>query len=266
MENFCHTPKYPVQTLSKALEVITYLKNNSSADGTTIISISKALNMGKSGVHRILDTLMAYNYVEKAGPTSSSYRLSWGLFGAGNAVPKQHTLNNINYSAILEKLCARFNETVNLGVISGRETTIICKIEPEIKLRTNTQLGEREPLHATAVGKLFLCDFSDEQLKAYFENISIQNSTESTIVSFSSMKNELSIIRKNDFALDNEEYVDGMICFAMPIRDFNGKIVSGISISGPSKRMTNEKLKDIEHVLKQACNEISYFLGYSSIL
>ena len=264
MESFEHIPKYPVQTLAKALDILQYLKENTSTEGVSISEISRALSIGKSGVHRTLDTLMAYGFVEKAGANSTSYLLGWGLFDAGNAVPKQHTLNGANYIPQLEKLCNRFSETVNMGVFNNYETVIICKIEPNIKLRTNTQVGEREPLYATALGKLFLCDFTPEELQGYFENIEISPFAANTITTYEKMKAELAKIRHQGYALDNEEYFDGMICFAMPIKDFTGKTVSGISVSGPSRRMTAEKLENIKESLSTVCAQLSSFLGYNN--
>ncbi len=263
MENLEHVPKYPVQTLTKALDIIMYLKGSSSSEGTTITEISNALNMGKSGVHRLLDTLMAYGFVEKAGSASSSYRLGWGLYNAGSAVPKQHTLSSMNYVSVLGNLCGIFNETVNMGVLNNNEAVIIYKIEPEIKLRANMQVGEREPLYSTAVGKLFLSDFKEDELKKYFSTIDFEKFTPNTITDYNQMKKELEKIHEKGYAVDNEEYFEGMICFAMPILDFSGKVAAGISVSGPSRRMTKEKLAEIKKVLGETCKELSIFLGYS---
>ena len=86
-----HAPKYPVQTLEKALDIIGLLAKNNSNKGLGISEMSRQLGIGKSTVHRILDTLMAYDYVEKC-PESTSYRLAWSLFEIGNIVPLQHSL------------------------------------------------------------------------------------------------------------------------------------------------------------------------------
>ena len=77
------------------------------------------------------------------------------------------------------------------------------------------------------------------------------------------MQREVAQIRRQGYALDNEEYVDGMICFAMPIRDFTGKTISGISVSGPARRMTPEKLENIKESLAPVCQKLSAFLGYN---
>ncbi|MCI8342300.1 MAG: IclR family transcriptional regulator [Firmicutes bacterium] len=258
-----YVPKYPVQTLGKALDIIEFLKSNTCAEGMSISEISRGLSMAKSGVHRLLDTLMAYGYVEKVENALTTYRLGWGLYDAGSAVPKQHTLNGANYLPLLERLCFSLNETVNLGVLNSREAVILCKIEPDIKIRTNAQVGEREPLYATALGKLFLCDFDQASLENYFESAPIQKLTANTITTVAEMKRELKSIKDSGCAMDYEEFFDGMICCAMPIKDFTGKTVSGISVSGPARRMDNAKLDEIRLQLKHVCAEISLFMGYA---
>ncbi len=262
MNSFEHIPKYPVQTLGKALDILNYIKDNHSTEGISLTEISKALGIGKSGVHRLLDTLMAYDFIEKTSDSSTSYRLGWGLYHAGNAVPKQHTLSSSNYMPIMERLCKKFSETVNLGIYSNFETIIMYQMEPNRMLRTNTQIGEREPLYCTSIGKIFLSQFTYAQLESYIRDINPEKKTKNTIVSFEDLLKDISEIKDRGYAIDNEEYVDGMICMAMPIKDFSGKTVYGISVSGPAARMTEEKRNEIYPILKEACDEISEFLGY----
>lgn len=264
MENTDYRPKYPVQTLGKALDILNYIKEHPSAEGVTISEISRELGIVKSGVHRMLDTLMAYKFVEKSSASSTSYRLGWGLYQAGNAVPKQHILSGSSYIMIMEKLCKSFLETINLGLVNSGETIIIHQIEPNRMLRTNTQVGEREPLYCTAIGKIFLSNMSEKELKEYFEAVFPEKKTDKTITEYSKMVEEIKEIRKKGYAVDNEEYVEGMICIAMPIKNFMGNTVYGISVSGPSGRMTEEKRKEIIPSLEKACAEISAYLGYEN--
>jgi IclR family KDG regulon transcriptional repressor len=263
MDNFEHTPKYPVQTLGKALDILNYIKDNPSAEGVSLSEISRELGIGKSGVHRLLDTLMAYNFIEKNSTNATSYRLGWGLYQAGNAVPKQHILSGSNYIGIMERLCKTFSETVNLGLFNNYETIIIHQIEPNRMLRTNTQVGEREPLYCTALGKLFLSQMENDEVLKYYERIKPEKKAANTIISAEEMLEEMARVRKNGFSLDNEEYVDGMTCVAVPVRDFRGKISYGISVSGPTGRMTEEKRREIIGELEKACGEIAAFLGYN---
>ena len=256
-----YQPKYPVQTLSKSLDIIEYLKSNTSTEGVSISEISEQLNLGKSSVHRILDTLLSYNYVEKS-ITGMSYKLGWGIFDAGNTVPQQHSINSVVVLTHLKQLCDEFTETINLGVLDGNDVVIVHKVEPNIRLRANVNIGGREPLYSTSLGKIFLCDFTEKQIYAYFNSVPITPLTPSTIIEPIKMIKELSLIKSQGYAIDNEELVDGLRCVAMPIKDYKGTIVAAFSVSGPLSRMTDERIALIVSRLTNVCLDVSKYLGH----
>ena len=261
MQKEKYVPKYPVQTLSKALDVVEYLKINSNSEGISISELSEKLNMGKSSVHRLLDTLLSYNYVEKSS-SGLSYKLGWGIFDAGSIVPEQHSIDNVNVVPYLKNLCNEFNETVNLGVIDNNEIVIIHKIEPNIRLRANVKIGGREPLYTTSLGKVFLSELSEKEIYNYYKNEHIVPFTNKTILTAEKMVEELKISKSKGYALDNEELLEGLRCVAMPIRDYREKVVASISVSGPILRMTDERIENIVKKLKNICFDLSKYLGF----
>ncbi len=119
-------PRYPVQTIDKALEVLEILADEGFQEGLGVSELSIRLNIGKSTVHRILDTLMARNYIEQCEDTKK-YRLGWRLFEIGNIIPRQRNLYNFDMS-ILQDLCNRYQETVNLGVRVDDSVVTISKV------------------------------------------------------------------------------------------------------------------------------------------
>ncbi len=254
-----HIPKYPVQTLEKALDIIKLLATTRSKQPLGISEISRNLDIGKSTVHRILDTLMAYKYIEKC-PRTLGYRLGWGLFEIGNMVPLQHDLYSFDYE-ILQELCDEFNEAVNFGVRDDREVVIVSKVDPETRLKVNRQIGTREPLHATSLGKVLISELSDEELDQLFGEGELEEFTPNTIKTLDDLKVELENVRKQGFAIDHEELFHGLVCIAMPIRDYTNKIVAAISVSGPSFRMNFNKLTSIQGKLQQVSNELSNYMG-----
>lgn len=258
---FNYTPKYPVQTLQKAIEILMYIKENGSSDGLTIAELSEKLDMGKSVVHRILDTLYAYRFVEKTDK-NGAYRLGWGIYEIAQTIPLHHSLNEDVYRKIMEKLCNEFQETVNLGIYNNGEVVIICKVEPDRRVRSNIEVGEREPLYATALGKQFLSEFTKDKIREYFETVQLKKLTENTIVDLDKMSEELKKVRMNGVSIDNQEYSEDLICTAAPIYNYENKIVAALSISVPESRYTEKKSKEIVNSLKEAAMEISEFLGY----
>lgn len=264
MENVDYKPKYPVQTLEKALEIIKYFKNNITTEGISISELSEKLNMGKSSVHRILDTLYAYNYVERLN-NGSSYKLGWELFDIGNTVPNQHSLSSSNYIPLLEKLCAKYSETVNLGILNNDAVVIIYKMEPNIRLKANVQIGGREPLYATSLGKHFLSEMTDDEIYNYYRVHKIEPYTRNTIITPGKMMKEIQEIRRTGTAIDREEFCDGLTCVSMPVRDFTGKVVAAISLSGPSQRLSMDTISQIKEDLRETCDKLSSYMGYKAM-
>ena len=103
-------PKYPVQTVSKAIEIINYLAKDTSNRGAGITELSREIGMGKSTIHRILDTLLYYGYIDKNWETNR-YRLGWELYSVGQRVPRQNQIFNLD-PAYLTALSQKTGETV----------------------------------------------------------------------------------------------------------------------------------------------------------
>ena len=148
-------PKYPVQTVMKALELLNHLAKNTGNLGAGVSELSDALGIGKSTVHRLLDTLQYYGYIEKSEETNR-YRLGWELYKVGLSVPAQNQLFNIDRTHLLE-LGKKLNETIDYGTIKGKETIIISKMEYTSNgMNNSVSPGEYESIHATALGKVMI--------------------------------------------------------------------------------------------------------------
>jgi IclR family transcriptional regulator, KDG regulon repressor len=250
------TPKYPVQTLEKALEVIEILKNGPS-EGLRIKELSDKLGMGKSTVHRILDTLAAYRYVEKVSG-GTKYRLSWKLFEIGNVIPRQRNLENIDVD-ILRNVCEKFRETVNLGIRVNSTLVIVSKVDPQqVAIKAGLYVGEQEPLHATAMGKVLICE---QNISEIFNVEPLEQYTPRTITSLEALEEHLKLVREQGYAVDDEEYSIGLFCIAMPVRNYNSDIVAALSISGPAFRLNYSKIINIREELKEACEKLSLHFG-----
>lgn len=257
MEQPVSGPKYPVQTLEKALEVIELLKNGPN-EGMRIKELSDRLDMGKSTVHRILDTLTAYRYVEKTAE-GSRYRLSWKLFELGNVVPRQRNFENIDMK-ILRDLCEKHKETVNLGIRVNQTLIIISKADPQqVTIKAGLYVGEQEPLHATALGKVLISGLNIREL---FKGRTLEQYTANTITSLEVLEEHLKTVREQGYAIDDEEYSMGLVCIAMPVRNHEGETVAALSISGPAFRFNFNKILNIREELKIACDRLSAHFGY----
>jgi len=252
-------PNYPVLTLVKALEIIELLAKDSGSRGLGVSELSRALNMGKSTVHRILDTLAYFKYVEKNEATEK-YKLSWGLFYAGQAVPQQNQFSGLDYK-ILEELSEECGETVNFGVRTGNETIVIAKFDSKTNLKAGPEIGVREPLHDTARGKILIQEMDRATLLKLFGGEILPRRTPRGITVLDDLIRHLAEVRRQGFAVDDEESSVGVRCIAMPVRDYTGRIVAAISVTAPSLRMDDNKMADVKESLAVACKKISRYLG-----
>jgi len=254
-------PKYPVQTVIKSIELIKFLAT-SGVPGVGISEISKELAMGKSTVHRLLDTLQFYGYVEKS-EDNSRYHLGWELYKIGQMVPQQNQLFNLNPSYLME-LNKKTKETVNLAILKRSETVLLSKIEgSRDALRVSVNPGEYESIHATSLGKIMICEMSETEVRDLLNGKeTLVAYTSNTITKTEDLLLELQQTRARGYAVDAEEYCLGLYCIAMPIRDYTNKIIAAVSVSTPIVRLDSEKKELILEALKQCTNDISKSLGF----
>ncbi|MFZ7103304.1 MAG: IclR family transcriptional regulator [Peptococcaceae bacterium] len=264
MEKKSYNPKYPVQTLEKALDIIEIFFKESDSRGLGISDLDKKLNMGKSTIHRILDTLAAYNYVEKC-EGNTRYRLGWKLYEIGNVVPRHRNIFQCDYG-ILQELCNLYKETVNLGVRVDSDVITIAKFEPATTLMANLQIGSREPLYATAMGKMLISQFDRTKILEILGEEKFKSYTPNTITNLDDLLVELEKIKKQGYSIDVEESCLGLCCIAMPIQNYKKEIVSAVSVSGPSVRLNFNKIMDVKEGLAEATGLLSGYLGYKDAI
>lgn len=258
-------PKYPAQTVVKAIEILNYLASDINNRGISISDISRQLGMGKSTVHRLLDTLLCYDFIEKNEETNC-YRLGWKLYTIGKVVPQQNQLGNLD-NRYLISVAKQTRETVNFGVLRHGEVVIIFQVDGsrDSNLRVNMRPGEIEPVYATALGKVMLSQMEKQEIVDVAQKVlPFKRYTENTIQTVEELLQELETVRKNGYAMDREEFATGLTCMACPIRDFTGKIVAAMSVSMPTVRYCEAAHNDILEVLREAVRRASHDLGYRS--
>ena len=260
MKKQIHKAKYPIHTLEKAMTVIDIIHKNGASMG--ISEIDEAAGIGKSTIHRVLDTLMAHNYVEKE-EQGIKYRLGWKFFEIGNSVLAQRNLFNVNLGP-LQELCDKHGESVNLGVLAADNTMVVVnRMVPRTNLVANVPIGSRLPLHASAMGKVMLCDMDAGKLRELFPDSKLEAYTPNTIATFDNLLEQLENMRAQGFSIDNEEVYPGITCIAMPIKNHQNQTIAAVSISGPSSRLHINKILNIKDDLARACRELSVYLGNS---
>ncbi len=242
------------------LEILNYIKDCPSSEGVTLMDLSSDMKIGKSSAHRILDTLLAYNFVEKTTGTQTRYRLSWGAFRVGSSVPKYHTLNSSGHVHMLERLSSKFRSGLIYVFLTIMKPPL-CAAWGQATQKILKSSWRKKASLCHCRWKAFYDGIQEEDIRQYFKNITIKKYTANTILNYIDFLDELQKIRQNGYSTDNCEFEEDVVCIAMPIRDYTHKIIASMSISGSSAQMTPDKLEEIKPELKSVCDEISDFLG-----
>ena len=247
-----------VQSVDRALSIIEVLSDYE--DGMGVTEISSKINLHKSTVHRLLLTLIHKGYVEQ-NPITNKYKLTLKLFELGNKLVDKMDILSVA-KPYLEKLRELTNEVVHLVVREGVEIVYIDKVESENKIRMHSRIGSRGPLYCTSVGKAIMAYLPEEEMEKVWEKSNVEKLTKYTITELDKMKETLKKIRQEGYALDEEENELGIRCIGAAIFNHKGNVCGAISVSGPSIRVTKEKLEGFKEYIIEYSNKISKELGY----
>lgn len=249
------------QSLRKALQI---LEGMSKIKGPARLQdIAKSIGIPQSTLLRFLNTYIDFGYVGQ-DPSTSFYYLTLKLAEIGSQAkgnfPFQHSLTKY-----IKDISSRFNESSSLCVEHDMQMVYIATEEgPGRMLQTLQRIGRIAPMHATGVGKLHLLNYSDVQLGALEKKYGFPKYTEHTITDMESLKREIDKVREQGYAIDDEECEEGVRCVAVPVRDFSGSVVAGISLSAPLTRLDLRRMDEIIRYLKNISVTASRELGWEA--
>lgn len=247
-----------IQSVERALKILDLFDERDRE--LTITEISKRMNLHKSTVHSLLKTLQLQRYIAQNEDTGK-YSLGFKLFERGSLVIGQLDLRDIARKH-LEELSARTNLTVHLVVLDGQEGVYIDKVEGSGVTVVYSKVGRRVPLHTSAVGKSLVVTKSDQELNKLLEGYEYTTPTEKSIRSKEEFLSAIEQARMAGYSVDNEENEPGIICMAVPIKDYSGKVIAAISMSMPASKMNAELLEKYVAMLKECTAHISQELGF----
>lgn len=246
-----------IQSIDRAIQVLKCFSEQKKE--LKLTEIADEIGLSKSTVHGIVSSLKYHGLLDQDEATQK-YSLGLYLMVLGETVSKSLNIRNIT-SPVIQDVCNIVNETVHIGKLDGSDVIYVDKIESMQSMRIFTNIGAKNPSYCTGVGKSMLAYLDEETVLSLFPD-KLESKTTNTITDKSELIKELKKIRENGYCLDNEEYVEGLICVAAPIFDYSGKIKYAISVSGPTVRMTEDKIYETIEVVKNAAKKISYKLHF----
>ncbi|UCH24859.1 MAG: IclR family transcriptional regulator [Trueperaceae bacterium] len=241
-----------IQTLARGLQIIDQLE--ASAAGMSVTSIAEMFGVDKSSASRFIKTLVSYGYAEQ-DPATRLYKLGPRLVSLGQSV-----LNKISFRdqarPFLRQLVAQTGECAHLAKLANGGALYIDQVDTPASLRVSTDVGTLGPLHCTALGKVLLA-FAEVPIPGELKGF-----TARTIVTQDSLRSHLEQVRQLGYAIDDEEYNVGVRCVAAPVYDVNGDLAGAIGISGPTGRVTLERIPEFAEIVKRISEALTRQLRF----
>lgn len=250
----------PKTRLSSVTTAVRLLKAFSESDREIGISaLSKRLGVSKSTVHRVATTLVAEGLLEQ-NPETDRYRLGLALFSMGTLVRRRMDLSN-EAKPFLSKLRETTKENIHLAVLQGTEVVYVYDMESSQAVRLKPHLGISKPLFCSAEGLAILAHQPTSFVTSALAGPLVPR-TNNTMTDPAKIHPRLEKIRREGFALEDEESENGMRCVAAAIRDSEGNVVAAVGVAGPSQRLSTHAVANFAPQVREAAESISTRLGY----
>ena len=246
-----------VQSIDRALDILEAVAVRE--EGRSLTDISDYVGLHKSTAYRIIMTLVNRGYLEKS--REGNYRIGYRLIETTS-----YYINNLELLTEARPFIAEINTHLGLasylGVLDGDQVVYAEKINAPSASRLYSVRRTRVNAYCSSLGKCILANYSNSELEDIMRECSFIKFTPNTISNMEQLRAELAKVRKQGWAMDDEEYEMGQRCIGAPIYDYKGDIVAAVSASGEKHVLTDDRIEEVAQYLVKKAFEISKCLGY----
>ena len=243
-------------TALRALRVLEALAQ--SRDALSATEVAGIIGAERTTAYRMLMTLMEAGYVVR-DHRARAYRLGYKVLTLSRALLSGNEKTEL-VAACLREISARTGEAAHYSVLE-RDCAVLVQRSTGTQLVTiDFQVGDRAPLHCTSIGKVLLA-YQDSAAIGAAILVGLARFARNTITDPSRLRAELRKVRAQCYAYDDMEFADDMRCVAVPVIEKDGRVTSGISLSGPASRYSRQKLRELRNCAMAAVRELSLSLG-----
>lgn len=242
-------------SLPKGLAILELLSSDSAPMGVT--ALARHMAMPKSGVHRLLQVLRELGWVRQV--PDGEYECTLKLWELGQRVANRVDLRAVS-AAAMQELAAQTRETIMLSILDGTDVLYMDVIDSPQAVRAHTRPGDRAPAFCMATGKAMLAHAPASVIDAVVKQFEVF--TPLTITSRQQLEQELDVVRRKGYALNQGEWTGGVRGVAAPIFDSRGQAVAAISIGAPADRLSASVIRGMAPLVINAASRISGELGH----
>ncbi|MGF1864908.1 IclR family transcriptional regulator [Enterovibrio norvegicus] len=217
--------------------------------------LAEETGIPKPTLHRMLQQLESAAIVQRDGDErhySTGTRL--------RRLSENVLLNSTTHSArhqVLNQLREEVGESCNLTSLSGGEIVYVDRVETEAPLRFHLHAGSRVPVHCSATGKLFLASMTPSQRRRILDNVELSAFTDKTLTDVDALETELENVRLCGYAIDNEEFLPGLLCVAVLVPSTRGRSNLAVAIQAPIMRLKAEQALHFLPALQRASQALA---------
>jgi len=229
-----------------------------------VSELAARLDIHKSTVYRFLCSLKVLGYVRQ-NDENAKYGLSYKILDLAGRI-----LSSIDVRQaarpIMERISDKTRETVHLATLEQTDAIYIDKIDSSQPLRMHSYIGQKIPIHASALGKVLLAWGPKHLLGDLLKKDKLKRFTDTSITEPEALQKEIQKVHSQGYAEDREESVPGVRCVAAPILDREGSVVAALSISIPSQRVNDERMGSLQKMVRAGALRISEHMGFQGYL
>jgi IclR family transcriptional regulator, acetate operon repressor len=238
----------------RAFALLEYLVQ--AGNPVSLTDMAEDMGMPKPSLHRMLASLEAGGLVIREPGDKNAYVVGPRLAQLGLNVMTHAGARRLRH-AILTRLVTDLGETCNLTMLHENEVLYLDRVEAPWPLRLDLKPGSHVPVWCSASGKLLLAMLPRDERNALVRSMNLSRFTANTITDTEMLEAELDRIAKKGVAIDNEEFVQGIVCAAAPIVDTNGACIAAIAVHAPVSRSPLSRALEMVPRLKEAAAEFT---------
>jgi len=247
-----------IQSIQRASNILDLFIGRKDAMG--ISDLAAELKLPKTTIQGIVTTLQELRFLEK-DRHSAKYRLGTKLFQLGMSYATN--LDILTLARVwTERLCFKYGEPVNVGMLVGTQVVIIFRAEPDNRFMTFPQTGSLIPAHTAGIGKILFAFMKEKKRESILANYQFEKLTDNSIDSLEKFREELTQVREDGIAFDNEENFIGLKGIAAPVYNYTGQVIAAFALSGNAQHIDSIRDEMISEV-RETGKQISEQLGYT---
>ena len=224
----------------------------------TISQLSVRTGLSRAAVRRCLYTLVKLGFA--GSDETQRYSLRPKMLTLANTYTASSTLANAA-QPILERMSALLHESFSVATLDGDDIVYIARTSVTRVMSVDLHIGSRLPAFCTSMGRVLLAYLPQDQLELYLSRATFTQFTPRTITSADKLRLALRNVRRNGYALVDQELEIGLRSLAVPVQAPNGRVVATVNLSGHAPRMPMLEMQTrfLSH-LRGAAAELSVFL------